>query len=94
MFAESSEVQAISPSTPSTASSITRTNVSSIQSPMGHSERMQQWQQKQANEICKKHKYRYAYGPRPTSWGLPFSSPTCFTPCSPTHTAVLSRKNN
>ena len=53
-----------SPETPTSNA----TSISTVLSiPMTHTERMQNWQQQQTNNLYKKQKHRYVYGPPPTS---------------------------
>ncbi len=59
--------------------------------PLGHSERMHLWHQTKVNEIYKKQKHRYVYGPPPTSRGFPFSSPSFFLQ---SNLSLTSQKNN
>jgi len=87
MLNKSIEQQDISPET---SSSITGTNINSIQSSMSHAEKMHKWHQEQTEKIFKKQKHRYVYGPppsssvtSPTSLGLQFSSAMYFSPVAP-----------
>ncbi|UJR37260.1 hypothetical protein I4U23_029969 [Adineta vaga] len=56
--------QDISPETPSPIAS---TTLKSLRSPMNHSEWMQNWHQQQTNNLYKKRKHGYVYGPPPAS---------------------------
>jgi hypothetical protein len=91
MLSYSNEQQDISPETPS---SITGTNLSTLQSPMSHAEHMNKWHQKQTNEIKKKQKHRYVYGPPPSSSNTAFSSPMYCTPPIQSNIPLSSRRND
>ena len=64
MLNSSPDSQDSSPETPmSNAASISTV----LCMPMTHAERMQNWHQQQTNNLYKKQKHRYMYGPPPTS---------------------------
>ena len=52
---------------PETPSSVAINTSQCLQLTMSHAEQMNQWYQKQTNDIYKKQKYRYAYGMHPSS---------------------------
>ncbi|CAF1388329.1 unnamed protein product [Adineta ricciae] len=64
MLNSSPDSQDSSPETPISNT----TSISTILCiPMTHAERMQNWHQQQTNNLYKKQKHRYMYGPPPTS---------------------------
>ncbi|CAF0774276.1 unnamed protein product [Adineta steineri] len=79
-------------SSPETPLSFTGTNLSTAQSPMSHTERMDQWREKQTNDFRKKHKHQYVYGsPSSSSSNQTFSTSMYSTPSI---SSSSSQRNN